>query len=146
MSCIKHPAVSSCMKKYILIACLFSVVSFPVFSEVRTLEALFPALDVKIKDRLAATGIYFNSVKNVSARIKLNPNANIPQLAANDDRFKYVIETLILISGTGSVSLTDIYNATKDLQTLEGRVYYSETRKKNMVLFQDATRIISEKN
>ena len=134
------------MKKLTLLACLCAAVSFPAFPEARPLDTLFPALNAQIKECLAVRGIYFNVENDAAARIQPNPNANIPPLATNEARFKYIIETLILIPGAGTINLTDIYNVIKDLQTLEGRVYYSVTRKKHTVLFQEATRIINEKN
>jgi len=58
----------------------------------------------------------------------------------------YIIETLTVIPlDHSSDSLLNIYNALGKVSGLKGRLYYSETRNKLTPLFEEATRIASEK-
>jgi len=51
----------------------------------------------------------------------------------------------IIFVNNEEVTLLDIYNALGNIRKLKGRLYSSFTRKQSVPLFEDATRIVSEK-
>jgi hypothetical protein len=58
----------------------------------------------------------------------------------------YIVESILVIPGApGSVTLLDVYNALGNIRDLSGRLYNSETRNQAIPLFEDATRIRSER-
>jgi len=58
----------------------------------------------------------------------------------------YFVESISVLPGNpGSVSLLDIYNALGKIRDLKGRLYNSATRGQAIPLFEDATRVASEK-
>jgi hypothetical protein len=58
----------------------------------------------------------------------------------------YFVESISIIQQkAGTVSFLDIYNALGKIRDLKGRLYESATRGKEIPLFEDATRIISDK-
>jgi len=59
----------------------------------------------------------------------------------------YLVESISIIPiKPENVTLLDIYNALGKIRDLKGRLYSSFTRKQYVPLFEEATRIISEKN
>lgn len=58
----------------------------------------------------------------------------------------YLVESITVIPGNPEeVTLLDIYNALGNIRNLKGRLYNSFTKKQLVPLFEDATRIKSEK-
>jgi len=58
----------------------------------------------------------------------------------------YLVESILVINAPPeSVSLLDIYNALGNIQALSGKMYNSHTRNKSVPLFEEATRITSNK-
>ncbi|MDR2521819.1 MAG: hypothetical protein LBC72_04605 [Spirochaetaceae bacterium] len=118
----------------------------PDSAALRPFTALFPELPPKIKARIEKASIYVNTNGARALTVFPSAAAGIPNLMPSGGRYKYIIETLIFISDIKNTSKTDIYNALKNLDMLEGRTYYSTTRKRSIPLFQEASRIVSEKN
>jgi hypothetical protein len=58
--------------------------------------------------------------------------------------FPYVTEYLIVLPFR-NVPLVDVYNALGQIQGLKGRLYHSATKDQDIPLFEDATRILSDK-
>jgi hypothetical protein len=115
-------------------------------AQMRTIDTIFPSLDADIKKKLAAERIYVNSEALAGFRVIPSLSAELPSLMPQKGTYKYLIETLIYIPEAKNKNITHIYNALKDLDTLQGRTYYSTTRKKNTMLFLEAVRIVSDTN
>jgi len=59
----------------------------------------------------------------------------------------YLVESISVISGNpDDFKFLNIYNALLNIRDLKGRLYSSYTRKQFVPLFEDATRVLSEKN
>jgi hypothetical protein len=123
-----------------------------LFCELRTFKEIFPVLNDDIKETVFSNSDYikysgkaegFNlicSSDNGSGIDKTIVNAI---LAINPG---YIVESITILAVTpGSVTLLDIYNALGNIQDLKGRLYPSETKKQEVPLFEEATRIMSEK-
>ena len=58
----------------------------------------------------------------------------------------YLVESILIVPGAaGAVTLLDVYNALGNIRDLSGRLYDSATRNQAIPLFEDATRIRSER-
>jgi hypothetical protein len=58
----------------------------------------------------------------------------------------YIVESISVISeNPEEVTLLDVYNSLGNIRNLKGRLYNSHSRKQLVPLFEDATRITSEK-
>jgi hypothetical protein len=58
----------------------------------------------------------------------------------------YVIESLLILKNDKPVTKTGIYNALRKINTLKGQKYFSATRGKPTVMFEEASRIAGENN
>lgn len=110
------------------------------------MEAVFPRLPQEVISQIEKDKIYLNMNAKSGFKARSADGAGLPSLFPAGGSFKYIIETLIYIPEAKNKTVTDIYNALKDLDSLRGRTYYSESRKKNIALFSDAFRIVSDKN
>ena len=93
---------------------------------------------------------YVKSSQKASGFIILgNQNSGLDPKIVNNVLSKnpgYFVESISVIPGNpGSVSLLDIYNALGNIRDLKGRLYRSATRNQEIPLFEDATRIASER-
>ena len=58
----------------------------------------------------------------------------------------YIVESILVVSAEqGSLTLLNVYNALGNVRGLKGRLYNSATRNQEIPLFEDATRIRSER-
>ncbi|MCL2186034.1 MAG: hypothetical protein FWB86_09320 [Treponema sp.] len=136
------------MKKMIL--CLtFILMCSAAFAQHRSFDDIFP----NARDILsAASGSgYVRSSQRANGFIivgnrqgsGLAPQIINEILARNPG---YLVESISVIAGTpGSVSLLDIYNAISNIRGLRGRTYSSATRNQDVPLFEEATRIVSQR-
>ncbi|GMO45911.1 MAG: hypothetical protein Ta2B_27140 [Termitinemataceae bacterium] len=159
-----HSLLGRTLIKSFLVFQLFFVLNF-VTAQTRSLDSIFPNLNADIKKRaLEKTGFssYTETYKNnkspekakrlnsdgvSSIKFDLVPadkNINITSdvQAANP---LYVFESLFIVPSSNK-NLLNVYSAISQIKKLQGRTYHSVTRDKNIALFEEATRIISEKN
>ncbi|MDR0584731.1 MAG: hypothetical protein LBG57_10355 [Treponema sp.] len=132
--------------------CVFvSCVSLPLFAEIRSFDAIFPGLPAGIRETVFSDAGYFGSSVDASglsvtggaAAAGLDPRISAAVL---DKKPAFFIESLLVIPQTpDTVTLPDIYNALGNVRKLKGRLYFSETRGKQIPLFEDATRLESAK-
>jgi len=138
------------MKKFI-IAVIFTACASVSFGQLRSLYDIFPNMNQDIQAEILSSAGYFKSSQKVSGFIILGneKDANIdPQIINNVLRNNpgYLVESILVIQGDpGAVSLLDVYNALGNIRRLKGRLYNSATRKQAVPLFEDATRVTSEK-
>jgi hypothetical protein len=141
------------LKKIIIALFLHLICIFCICAQLRTLNDIFPNLS---RDELS-------SVFNESGFIKTGSKANgFEKIGGNKSDIGidpviinkvmsidpgYLVESISVITvNREEVTLLDVYNALGNIRNLKGRLYSSYTRKQYVPLFEDATRIISEKN
>jgi len=137
------------MKKVIFTAGLFIFV-LNAYAQMRSFEQIFPAADEHI---LAAsfteTGYVRASQRTSGFSLIGRQNSGIDPQIINivlNRNPGYIIESITVIPvDPNTVSLLDIYNALGNIQDLKGRLYRSATRNEEVPLFEDATRIRSER-
>jgi hypothetical protein len=122
-----------------------------IFAQLRTFDDIFPNLNQDIKTlAFSETGYVKHGQKSSGfSIIGSGQNSRLdPQLVNNILRKNpgYIAESILVIRvNSGSVSLLDIYNALRNVRDLQGRLYNSATRNQAVPLFEEATRIVSER-
>ena len=135
-------------KKVVFILFFHLLCVIGVFAESRSFDDIFPNLNPNIKKAVFTASGYNKSSQKANG-IELIGDSGIDTQIVNvvfgiDPG--YIVESILVIPTTpGAVTLLDIYNALRNIRDLKGRLYDSETRKQSVPLFEDATRIISEK-
>ena len=142
--------------KFLLVALLcFLAVYFPSpagaqtsqeGNTLRTLDQLFPGLNESQKNEIFGGEVYINSLKKnevfslipapgsgidlISAVLKTNPS--------------FLAEALLIVPHPARMfDKVDAYNSLGKIKNLKGRLYHSYTKKADIPLFEDATRIES---
>jgi hypothetical protein len=132
---------------FVLMGILFA---FPLFAQLRSFDVIFPGLPEKIRsDALSGEGYIGTSVKSTGLKsITGSGTSKIDQQIAGTVLSKqpgFIVESLLVIPQTRDASLLSVYNALGNIRGLKGRLYSSHTRSKDIPLFEDATRLESEK-
>jgi len=134
---------------FITIHVLFTVNIFP---QSRSFDEIFPGLNKDIRNAAFSSSGYVKSSKKTSGFniITNNQKTGIDSQIVKfilDKNPGYITESIYVISvNPQNASLLNVYNALGKIRDLKGRLYDSATRKKTVPLFEDATRVISEKN
>jgi hypothetical protein len=137
------------MKKifYLLIFLFFAN---NVFAQLRTFNDIFPNLSQDIKTSAFNESGYVKSSQKSSGFVIIgNGQASKldPQIINNvlNKNPRFLVESILVINVDSAVTLLDIYNALGNIGDLKGRVYNSKTRKQSVALFEEANRIVSDK-
>jgi hypothetical protein len=134
-------------KKTIIILALTLLCVIPVFAEIRTLDDIFPNLPPDIRaSAFTGTG-YINSSSRKSGFSYIGAGGLDPQIVNTilGKNPSHLIESLLVIPGNPDANLLDAYNALGNIRGLKGILYHSDTRNRKIPLFEDATRIVSDK-
>ncbi|MDR0685326.1 MAG: hypothetical protein LBF83_09405 [Spirochaetaceae bacterium] len=118
-----------------------------MFAEGRNLDELFPNTGAAILERARGEG-YSYSVKArepYSLTIKPVDEINISRPVLESSPM-YIIESLLILENDKPVTKLDIYNALRGITTLKGREYFSSTRGRSTVMFEEASRVVSASN
>jgi len=142
------------MKRKIFIALFFHMVCvFCVSAQLRAFNDIFPNLNRDelnevfnetglIKDDSKSMGFEIININKLAIKIDPEILQSIKDMEPN-----YLVESISVISGNpGELTFLNIYNALLNIRDLKGRLYSSYTRKQYVPLFEDATRVLSEKN
>ena len=116
---------------------------------VRSFDEIFPTLSADARKAAFGNGGYFKSYKVSvtdiigSTQSKIEPHIIDAVLNKNPG---YLVETILVIpDAANKYSLLDVYNALGKVRALKGRLYHSHTRKEDIPLFEEVTRIESDK-
>jgi hypothetical protein len=137
------------MKKIVyLLLFLFFVNN--IFAQLRTFNDVFPNLNQDIKTTAFKESGYVKSSQRTNGFVIIGNGQNSkmdPQIVNNVLRKNpgFLVESILVIRVNPDVSLLDIYNALGNIGDLRGRVYNSATRKQSVVLFEEANRIVSDR-
>ena len=129
---------------------LFLLFAVNAFSQARSFNEIFPNISENIKTDVFTENGYVKSSQKESGFIilgneksSLNPQI-VNMILRNNPG--YLVESILVIPGSPrSVTLLDIYNALGKVQLLKGRLYNSATKNQAVPLFEEATRIVSDK-
>jgi hypothetical protein len=131
-------------EKSILLFLIFCAA--PVFSQLRSFEELFPGCDAKQKEEIfSPDGIMRTSEESYNLRY-LPPALSVTGIeeSVREKRPSFLVESIIVIPfDRNPPDLLGVYNGVGRVRGLKGRTYSSFTRKSEVALFEDATRIES---
>ena len=138
------------MLKSRICALAILTLSAPLFAELRSFETVFPGLPAEIRTAVFSEGGYIKSSEIADFSLiggddgaRLDPRI---RSAVLDTRPPFVVEALRVIPLTpNTAGLLEVYNALGKIRALKGRPYFSETRQKQIPLFEDAARLESAK-
>jgi len=139
------------MLKKLLVILVFSLCAANVFSQLRSFNDIFPNIGADNRASAFSRAGYSRASQRQSGFVILGRNQGSgisPELINNvlNKGPGYLVESIIVIPGSpGSVTLLDVYNALCNIRGLKGRLYNSHNRGE-VPLFEDATRITSERN
>ncbi|MCL2186311.1 MAG: hypothetical protein FWB86_10735 [Treponema sp.] len=135
------------MKK-LLITIIFAACASVSFAQMRSFYDIFPNISQDIRTAALGESGYVKPSKKSSGFIIIgNENgSNLDPQIVNIILRKnpgYLVESIIVLPA--QASLLDVYNALGNVRDLKGRLYSSYSKKQSIPLFEDATRIVSEK-
>ena len=139
-------------KKLIGISLFFLISIRPLFGEFRSFDDIFPGLSHEIKATAFTNSGYIKSFEKskgfflTSAQGNTGINPQIINSVLNRNP-GYLVESILVISSEpDEKNLLDVYNALGNIRALKGRLYLSHTRNQETPLFEDATRLVSDRN
>ncbi|GHV77112.1 hypothetical protein AGMMS49942_19330 [Spirochaetia bacterium] len=136
------------MKRSIFLPLLF-LTAFSLFGDFHSFDELFPGLDPE-KRAQVFSGVFTESQEE-DIRLRFLPSGDMgPRIAGlvlKNMRPSCVVESLTVLPYPEGkpLELLSIYNAMGKVRDLKGRLYSSFTRKKDVPLFEEATRIASQR-
>jgi hypothetical protein len=125
-------------------ACLFS--QNDPERPLRSIGEIFPALNTEMREQVFSPMGYIVSHQDKRRRVEA-PSID-PYLQPRLDTLKptVMVESLKVIPyPSGAMNLVDIYNGLRQIRDLSGRLYHSETRNADIPLFEEATRLESQR-
>ena len=125
---------------------LSSVIS--IYAQIRTLNEIFPNISLNTRNAVLGSEGYVSSSQRADGYqiIGNSPNCGLDPRIVNNvltGNPGYLVESIIVIPGFAS--LLDVYNALGNIRELSGRLYNSTTRNQEIPLFEEATRVLSER-
>ena len=141
------------MKKINLFCFFFFLLNVTdVFAQLRSFNNIFPNLNEAERNAAFSEAGFVNHSRAVN-RLDLKgtgrAGAALDHSITNTILVKnpgFVVETILVLQRDGRpVPLLDVYNALSNVKELKGRLYDSASRSAMVPLFEDATRIISER-
>jgi len=138
------------MKKLIILFFL-SFTANNIFAQFRAFNDVFPAINQDIKKAAFSESGYVKSSQKTNGFVIMgnDKNSKLDSQIVNNVLKKnpgYLVESILVIRlNPDSVNLLDVYNALGNIRDLSGRLYNSATRNKSVPLFEEATRVTSER-
>jgi len=138
-------------KIYLFVFIFISLCVSNVFSQMRSFNDIFPSISSDIRSSIFTDKGYVKSSRRTDnfyifgnqQGVRLDPQLVNIVLNRNPG---YIVESVMVIQQTQrAVTLLDVYNALSNVRGLKGRLYDSTTRNRAVPLFEDATRIVSQR-
>lgn len=120
----------------------------PLFAQTRSFDDIFPHLAPEIRSRVFSPQGFIESLDSEKSSRLLNASSLDPRLSDGvfDGEPTFLLESLLVLPMEDKPSnLLAVYNALGKIRALKGRLYFSESRRQNIPLFEEATRIAGEK-
>jgi hypothetical protein len=136
------------MQKKIILSFIFILCAIQVFSQTRAFNDIFPNLNAAVRAAAFSQTGYIKSAQAAGGFEIIGKNSNLDSQIYEiilSRRPPYYVESLSVIPISQQITILDIYNALGNIRDLKGREYDSATRNQSVPLFEDATRITSER-
>ena len=139
------------MKKTI-IAVMLCLIAANAFSQYRSISRIFPNLNNQVIADLYSDSGYVRTSSQTDGFVIIGNRSGSglePQIVnmVLQTNPRYLVESIKIIPvNAASISLLNIYNALGRVRDLKGRLYNSSTQGQLVPLFEDASRIVSERD
>jgi hypothetical protein len=137
------------MKKILIVVFIYFACVINGAAQPRAFDDIFPGMNAETKNAVFSDSGYIRSSQRASGFVIAGRNTGLDPEIINIVLNKnpgYLVESISIIPGDpGAVSLLDIYNALGNIRGLSGRLYNSYSRGQAVPLFEEATRIKSER-
>ena len=125
-------------------------VVFAQIEPARSFDEIFPGLSPTARQVAFSSSGYFNAYERVSYSALIGSSSSTIERHIVDTvlnkKPSFIIESILVVPcAPGEYSLLDVYNALGKIRGLKGRLYHSHTRGEAVPLFEDVTRIESER-
>jgi hypothetical protein len=138
------------MKKFFLVI-IFLICAGVLFAQLRSFNDIFPNVSEEIRNAAFGNSGYLRSSQKTTGFVLIGSgltysiDPQIINIVLNRNPL-YLVESIMVLPGkSGNINLLDVYNALGNISGLKGRLYNSYSKNREVPLFEDATRIISEK-
>jgi hypothetical protein len=133
------------MKKKSVLAFVFFMLGISLFAQLRSFNDLYPNFQSGQREEVFAEGLS-RSGKGSDGLTMIPRTSGNPEIASRitGKTPSFIVESLRVIPGNRA-GLLSVYNALGKIRNLKGRVYHSATRDKYTPLFEDATRVESQR-
>jgi len=122
-----------------------------LFAQFRALNDVFPNLNQNTTNAIFSESGYVKATHKSNGFVIMGDDKNskldsqiVNNVLKRDPN--YLVESILVIrANPDSESLLNVYNALQNIRDIRGRLYNSATRKQSVPLFEEATRIVSDK-
>ena len=132
--------------RIIYLILMFSI-GLPVFSQTRSFNQIFPGLSPQVREAAFSREGYYRTHNSTQTSVLIGSGRNSvdPQLIQILSRTRpgFMVESIIVIPGR--YTILDAYNALGRTRSLAGRMYHSHRQNDLVPLFEEVTRIESER-
>jgi hypothetical protein len=121
----------------------------PLFAQLRSFDVIFPDLPANVRSAAFSNEGYIGSsakstgIKSLGGAVTSKIDPQIAGVVLSQQP-GFVVESILVLPKQGT-SLLGVYNALGNIRGLKGRLYSSFNRGKDIPLFEDATRLESER-
>jgi len=134
----------------VLLLILFPLAAETPLTAQRSFNEIFPGISSSVREAAFSNEGFSKSTGKVSPSALIGSGQSVidPKIieAVLLKQPGFLVESILVIPGkAGEYSLLDIYNALGKIRGLKGRLYRSFTRNEDVPLFEDVTRIESDK-
>ena len=138
------------IKKLTIILIFHTLCAISLFAQLRSFDEIFSGINSSIRNEIFSDEGFFRTIEKndgidfYSSSPAADSGISPRIIDAVLSRYPpYIAESILIIPG--SFTLLNVYNALCNVRDLKGRLYSSATRNQDVPLFEDATRIRSEK-
>jgi len=137
------------MKKLLLVIIIY-LCTVNLHSQLRSFNEIFPHVNENIRAAAFSETGYVKSSQKAKGFIILGNQQGsrlapeVVNIVLNRGPL-YLVESIIVLPEASGTTLLEVYNALGNVRDLKGRLYNSYTRNQEVPLFEEATRIISER-
>ena len=138
--------------KYHLIFVIYLLCVKNLFAQMRTFDEIFPDINKDIRSAAFTSQSYVRSGQKSAGFTLIGSGRNTalnPQILSFvlNKNPRFLLESIFVIPiAPGSVNLIDIYNALGNIQGINKLLFNSDPQKKDPPVFDNVTRIVSEKH
>ncbi|MCL2411896.1 MAG: hypothetical protein FWC97_09675 [Treponema sp.] len=136
------------MKKFFIVL-FFAAFAANAFAELRSFDQIFPEMSAETRALVFSDTGFVRTSQRDRGFVLQGTNARLEPQIINmvlNRSPRNIVESISIIPRSyGTIELLEIFNALGNIRDLQGRLYHSHSRDRYIPLFEEATRIVSER-